>query len=265
MKKQDNTITRSVDIFDQEVSLYQLMPNSDVRTLSTLKTIVNSILHNPGQERIKPLSLLLVGKHGGTRTCSRAFIRALGIEEIREIPAQFLNSSYNAINDFFDPLFPAKSFLVSNIEAIYPSILKTLFEVITKGEYSWYDNIKRVKGIAYVYNPVVMTTDDITKIPYYFKESIDSIVHMGEYSKQNLELVVLQRLKYAQIDYENETVLSLIVEQGCNDLHNIITILKNSITVMLAESRSVLTADDVNRGRKISLLRVGDPSDDIPF
>ena len=110
-----------------------------------------------------------------------------------------------------------------------------------------------------------MTAHDISKIPDYFLEKISNVVMVGEYPKQNLELVVLQRLKYARIDYENEKVLSSIVEYNDN-LHNIITILKNSITVMLADSRSVLTVDDVNKGRKISILRVGaPPMKDIPF
>lgn len=263
MKKQEEQII-SVDEFDETVSLYQLLPNSDGKSLNHLKMIVNSILHNPEQPQIKPISLLIVGKQA-TRTHGRSFIRALGIEEIRETPAQLLHTSNNAIYDFFNPLLPAQSFLISSIEVLYPSILKSLYEIITKGEYTWYDYNKRRKGIAVVYNPVVMTAREITKIPDYFQESISNVVMLGEYPKQNLELIVLQRLKYAQIDYENEKVLSLIVEFGCNDLHNIITILKNSITAILSESRSILTVDDVNKGRKISLLRIGSPPPQIPF
>jgi hypothetical protein len=262
MKKQEHKQIISVDEFDETVSLYQLLPNSDGKSISHLKMIVNSILNNPAQQQIKPLSLLVVGPQA-TRTHGRAFIRALGIEEIRETHAQVLNTSYNAINDFFNPLLPTQSFLLSNIEVLYSSILKSLFEIITTGQYYWYDSIKKAKGIAAVYNPVVMTARDITKIPEYFQESIQHIVMLGEYSQQNLELVVLQRLKYAQIDFEEE-VLKLTVEQGCNDLQNIITILKSSITVMLAGNRSVLTVGDVNKAKRFSLLRVGEPPD-IPF
>jgi hypothetical protein len=262
MKKQEEEII-SLDEFET-VSLYQLMPNSDGKSLSHLKTIVNSILLNPEQQQRKPLSLLVVGPQA-TRTHARAFIRALGIEEITETPAQLLHASYNAINEFFDPLFPAKSFLISNVETLYPSILNKLYDIITKGKYTWCDYNKRSKGIVAVYNPVVMTAHDISKIPDYFQESISHVVMLGEYPKQNLELVVLQRLKYARIDYEDEKVLSLIVEYSHN-LHNIIMLLKNSITLMLAGNRSVLTVDDVHRGRKISLLRIGaPPMEDIPF
>lgn len=59
-------------------------------------------------------------------------------------------------------------------------------------------------------------------------------------------------------------MLSMLVEYGCS-LHGIIRLLKNSIIIMLAESRSVLTTNDVIKGRKISLLCVGPPLDDIPF
>jgi hypothetical protein len=260
MKNQDEQII-SLNEFET-VSLYQLLPNSDGQALAHLKTIVNSILHNPEQQQRKPISLLVVGRQG-TRTHARAFLRALGIEDIKESPAQILHASNNAINDFFNPLLPAESFLLSNIETLYSSIQKKLYNIITKGEYTYFDYNKRSKGVSAVYKPVVMTTHDITEIPGYFQESISHVVILGEYPKQILELVVLQRLKYARIDFEEE-VLSLLVELGCNDLHNIITILKNSITVMLADSRSTLTVDDVNKGRNISILRIVLP-EDIPF
>ena len=108
-----------------------------------------------------------------------------------------------------------------------------------------------------------MTTKDITKIPEYFLENIDHIVLIGGYPRQNRELIILQRLKYANIDFEEE-VLSIIVEYD-DGLDNIITILKNSITIMLSESRSILTVDDIHRGRKISILNVGPPPEPTPF
>ena len=67
MKKQEQII--SIDQFDEEVSLYQLLP-TDGEGLSHLKMIVNSILHNPEQEQRKPVSLLIVGRQGAS-TLSR--------------------------------------------------------------------------------------------------------------------------------------------------------------------------------------------------
>ena len=246
MKKQEQKQLISIDEFDSTVSLYQLISPGAGRGLSHLKIIVNSILHNPEQQQRKPLSLLIVGKQGAM-THGRAFIRALGLEGINETPAQLLQAPLNAVHEFFNLLLPAQSYLVSSIDALYPSILKTLYEIVTKGEYSGYDYQRRCKEIVCVYCPVVLTASDISKIPKYFIEKIDHIVTLEEYTEDLLQLAVLQRLKYAQIDYENEKLLWLLVEYGLKDLHKIIRLLKSSITVMLADNRSVLTVDDVKK------------------
>ena len=85
MKKQEQKDIVSIDQFDEEISLYQLVPAGTGKYLSHLKTIVNSILHNPEQQPRKPLSLLVIGSQG-TRTCCRAFLRALALDEINETP-----------------------------------------------------------------------------------------------------------------------------------------------------------------------------------
>ncbi len=246
MKKQEQKHIISLDQYDETVSLYQLISPGAGRGLTHLKLIVNSILHNPVQQTRKPLSLLIVGKQG-CRTHGRSFIRALGLEDISETHAQFLSAPTNAVHDFFNPLLPAQSYLISNIETLYPSVLKTIFEIITKGEYSGYDYQRRTKEIVCVYCPVVLTAPDISKIPGYFKENIDHIVSLEEYTDQQLELVVLQRLKYCGIDYDEEKVLSLIVKYGLKDLHKIIRLLKSSITVMMSENRTTLTVTDIKK------------------
>jgi hypothetical protein len=264
MKKQQQNQIISIDEFDETVSLYQLLPAGEGRALAHLKTIVNSILLNPEQEQRKPLSLLLVGKQG-TRTHGRAFIRALGIEDVREAPAQLLQSPPNAAHDFFNDFVSFQSFLISGIDVLYTPVQKIFHEIITKGKYFGYNYQKRAREVVYVYNPVIMTARDISKIPDYFQESIDHIVMLEEYSEQSLWLAVLQRLKYAQIDYEDEKFLNLLVAYGHNDLQNIIRLLKNSITLMLAGNRSVLTVDDVEKAKMFSILRVGAPPPQIPF
>ena len=64
---------------------------------------------------------------------------------------------------------------------------------------------------------------------------------LEDYTDQQLELVVLQRLKYSQVDYDDEKILWLVVEYGLKDLHKIIRLLKDAITIMLSEGRTVLT------------------------
>ena len=122
MKKQEeqNQIV-SVDEFDETVSLFQLIPAGSGKGISHLKVIVDSIINSPGKQPRKPLSILLTGKQG-LRTHGRSFIRALGIESINESPAQLLNSSMNAMHEFFNPSLLPDSYVISNINMLCPFI-----------------------------------------------------------------------------------------------------------------------------------------------
>ncbi len=91
-----------------------------------------------------------------------------------------------------------------------------------------------------------MTTHDIADIPNFIIENIDHVVNIEEYSNQNLEMLVSQRIKYCNLEYEEE-VSKLIVESGNKQLHEIIRMLRNSITVMMANDRNTLTVEDVKQ------------------
>ena len=246
MKKQEQKQIVGIDEFDETVSLYQLVSPGAGRGLSHLKVIVNSILHNPEQQQARPLSLLIIGKQG-CRTHARSFIRALGLETISEIPAQLLHAPPPAIYEFFSPLLLCDSYIISSVDALYPGILKTLHEIVSKGEYSAYNYQRQCKEVFVVFKPVIMTTSKENKIPDYFLENIDHIVKIEDYTDQQLELIILQRLKYCQIDYQEEKVLWLLKEYGNKELYKIIRLLKSAMTVMLSDSRTVLTVDDIKK------------------
>ena len=81
---------------------------------------------------------------------------------------------------------------------------------------------------------------------------INNWIKLEDYTDQQLELAILQRLKYGQVGYQEEKVLWLVVEYGHKDLHKIIRLLKDAITIMLADSRTVLTVEDVKKVMSLS-------------
>ena len=110
----------------------------------------------------------------------------------------------------------------------------------------------QVREVITVNKPIVMTTHQIDKVPDFLTRKVDHVVQIEDYTEQQLELIVLQRLKYCQLEYSDEKVLKLIVEKGNGDLHKMhmmIRLLKDAITVMQADGRVVLTVDDVEQGR----------------
>jgi hypothetical protein len=244
MKKQTQKQIVDLDEFDKTISLWQLIPSGEGRGLKRLKVIIDSLHNSRVQQTLEPFSLLIAGSQG-TRTHARCILRALGLEFPLELPSSLVQSTANEVFNFFSPTRFSDSYIISAISLLYPSILKTLYEVISTGEFSKYDNIKRITEVVPVFRPIVMTTHVKDSVPSYFQEKIDHIVELEDYTDQQLLLIVLQRLKYCNLDYKEEKVLKLIVEHGMEKLHTTIRLLKNAITVMLADSRTTLTVEDV--------------------
>ena len=246
MKKQQEKKIVDLDQFDSEISLYQLLPSGTGRSIKRLKVIVDSIHNSKVEQSHKPFSLLISGTQG-TRTHARCFLRALGLDHPLELPAQLLQSTFAEVFHFFNPIRMCDSYIISSASLLLASILKTPYEIITTGECSRFDSINKTTEVVPVSKPIIMTTHNLDKVPTYFQEKVNNVVELEDYTKQQLELIVLQRLKYANIDYQEEKVLQQLVEYGCGRLNIIIRLLKSSITVMLADSRTTLTVDDIER------------------
>jgi hypothetical protein len=246
MKKQKEKLVRNLDEFDETVSLHQLLPSGTGKGLKKLKVITDSILNSKVEQSLKPLSLLICGNQG-VRTHARSFIRSIGLECPLEMPAQLFQSTFNEVFNFFGHDRFCDSYIISSFSLLYPSVLKTPYQIITTGEFSFNNTATKCSEIVTVYRPLVMTTHNKDKVPNYFQEKITHIVEIENYTTQQLQLIVLQRLKYANIEYQEEKVLHLIVEHGFEHLDSMIRLLKNATTVMLAASRTTLTVGDVEK------------------
>ena len=97
----------------------------------------------------------------------------------------------------------------------------------------------------------VLTEKDINKVADPIVDAVDYIIEIEPYTQQ-LELIVLQRLKYCGVEYEKEEVLSQIVRGGDGQLKNIIKFLKLCITVMKSDGRDDrLMLKDVEKAGRI--------------
>ena len=131
MKKQQQKQIMDLDIFDQSVSLWQLLPSGTGKGLKHLKTIIDSLHNSKVENSIRPLSLLISGSQG-TRTHARSFLRALGLNHPLEMPSNLIQATANEVFTFFSPSRFCDSYIISAISLLYPVILKTVFEIIAK-------------------------------------------------------------------------------------------------------------------------------------
>lgn len=244
-KEQKQKEILNLDQFDQTVSFWQLIRSGAGRGQKRLEFIIDSILNGQMERSNRPLSLLISGNQG-CRTHARSFLRGIGLEHPNEMPANVLQLSPYEMYSFFGSS-QCDSYIISSISLLYPGALKFPYEVITKGYYSTYYTNTKATEIVPVIMPLIMTTHNLANVPKYFLEKIDHVIEIEDYSDTQLELIILQRLKYCNLDYKEEKVLTLIRDYGAGNLIKMIRVLKSAITVMLADGRTTLTFDDIQK------------------
>lgn len=247
MKETQKQETADIDQFDDTVSLHQLIPTGKGKGESLLKTIVNSI-HNTNNGRLP--SVLIIGPEGN-RTHAKAFIRAMGVDDIDEIHSSLLQPSIG-LTQFFHSANQYKAHLITNAERLMPMVQHAISQILKRREFNLYNFLKEGNDKFEVPGLLVLTAKDINRVAEPIHSNVDYIVELEPYTHEQLLLVILQRLKYAHIEYESEEVLDGVVECGCRDLREIIQFLKVCIAVMQAEGREEkLLLDDVKRAARM--------------
>lgn len=248
MKQQKNKPI-TLDEFSN-ISLYQMLPCGDGLALKKLKAIVHSVLHGQAiREANKPMSLLITGEVG-KRTHAYAFLRALGIEHISHISANMLQLSKDVV-EFFCDSSPDSGYLISNFNMLPASMHKKIYQVLEQGEHRSVDPYK-VKVIATpVYGIIVCTAKNEKLVPQAIRNSFDYHCELRTYTEQQKQLLCLQKLKYSNIDIEDEGVLKTLLLNSTSDLNDLMKLLKLSVTVMMADGRNVLSSEDVRKGKEL--------------
>jgi len=249
-KNTENKQILSVDRFDEEISLWQLIPCGSGRGTTHLRLIADSILNN-NQPSVptKPLSLLLHGKGGAKKTHASAFLRAIGIDSVNRIPAGMLYSLRD-LTEYFDS---AEACIITEIDDMPPMLHLVIDSIIEKGEYLTC-NFRNEKECHPVMVPVILTANDITDVPPLIVQMVNHVVRLENYTKEQVKLVLVQRLKYCGIESAiSEKTLDLMIgDAEPLTLYALIRVLKVAITVMLADTRRIMTDFDIRKAVKLA-------------
>lgn len=259
MKKQTKQDEPIIDTFGQ-VSLYQIIPSGRGMAQSLLKTFIDSI--HIGRTHIN--SLLIVGK-SGAKTIAGAFLRSVGMTDFNETDASLLQNVYDL--HIFICNESNEGYIIGNIEHLAPSVIPHLYDILKRGVFRPYNYVEKKHDYYEIRGMIIMTSKNISDVPKPILDTINYIVELEEYTTDQLELIVLQRLKYAHIDYANEHVLKNIVKYGKNNLDKCVRFMMFCIAIMQADGRQKLSEEDVIKGARLCRLSDSekDNDSDIPF
>lgn len=232
--------------FNSSISLWQMIPSGTGKGIALLKAIVDSILNN---NKSKIPSILITGREG-KRTHARAFIRALGIDNIAEIDASLLQPGGD-ITQFFQA-GQNSAHIITGAESLWVAVQSVIIEILRNGKFQLYNYMSQKQDTFEVPGPLLLTAGDADKVPRAITDAVDFVIEIEKYSPEQLELVVLQRLKYCGLEFECEQVLTDIVSGGNGSLGDVIEFLKICIVVMKADyGREMLMLSDVDKAGKI--------------
>jgi len=254
MKKQDeNTKIKDIDEFDEHVNLYNIITGGSQNGQTMLRKIVDQIeidRYGNNGNFIYP-SILITG--AGKETAAKAFLNSLGYENIREIHAIMLEPT-TGVRQYFCYDSTESAYLISNIENLKIGVTLVIHKILTNRKYGLYNYMKEVEDEFNVDGLVVMTTNNIKGVCEPIADAVDHVIELENITIQQLELIVLQRLKFAGIEIETDEILNEIVRYGFGDIHNIIKFIKDCYAIMRSEGRDKLMLKDVELVGKLNKL-----------
>jgi hypothetical protein len=240
-KSEENHIVDLAD-FDQSISLYQMIPAGSGKGLSLLKKIVDYIL-TAKPARIP--SVLIVGAQG-IRTHARAFLRALGIEDVRETDGMLLQPC-SALIDYFRNPSQDTGYIISGSHNLDKLVQPLFVDILTNQKFNMYNFVRENRETYCVQGVLVLTSRAITLLPPPMRQLFDYIIEIEPYANDQKILIGLQRIKYCGIGYRSEEVLEEIVMRTNGNLRQMIHLLQIAITLISSEGRMELDIQDIRK------------------
>jgi hypothetical protein len=243
MKKSEEKRIPDLAEFDQSVSLYQLIPAGTGKGLSLLKKIVDYILT---AKPIRIPSVLITGGHG-IRTHASAFLRALGLEDTREMDGFLLQPCSSLIDYFRNPSANTTGYIITGAHQLDAQVQVKMSDILNRRKFNMFNFIKEAKETYGVEGVLVLTAPSIFVVPESIRRNADYHVAIEPYTHQQKILIVLQRLKYCGLEYATEEVLVEVVLRGNGNLREMIQLMQVCITLLRTEGRTILEMQDVKK------------------
>jgi hypothetical protein len=241
MKESQNHIVDLSD-FDREVSLYQLIPVGSGKGLVLLKKIVDYIL--TAKPRRLPAVLITGGE--GVKTHARAYLRALALEDTREIDGNLLQQCSSLI-EYTRSASLNTGYIIAGVHQLDQQVMVKMIDILSKRHFSMFNFMKESKETFHVEGNLILTAPLIYMVPESIQRTVDYHVALDSYTYDQKLLLCLQRIKYCGIGYRSEEVLEEIVMRANGDLRRMVQILQIGITLISSEGRLELDVKDIRK------------------
>ena len=231
--------------FDEHISLWNMIPAGDGSSLVLLRKILDG--SQSGSFSRAP-SLLIVGE--GADTFAMAIGNSLCSSDIRQIEGKYLSGTKDQMSFFGDSLFDTVH-IVSDPRTMSMNE-SVLWHMLRERRYKFSSFDGKNFEYIHVNGLLVLVAKNIKLLSPQIIKAVDFKVIIDEYTQEQLELIVHQRLRFCGIDYgEDGRVLKAVVQNGNKHLNLIIDLLKICILMVRAEHQEKLTLKLIERASKL--------------
>jgi hypothetical protein len=190
-------------------------------------------------------SIIITGQQG-VRTHAHAFLRALGLEDVREMDG-FLLQPCSSLIDYFRNPSANTGYIITGAHQMDPQVQVKMIDILNRRKFNMFNFIKEAKETYCVEGVLILTAPSIFVVPESIRKGIDYHVAIEPYTHQQQILAVLQRLKYCALGYESEEVLVEVVLRGNGNLREMIQLMQVCMMLLRTDGRTVLEMQDVKK------------------
>jgi hypothetical protein len=242
MKKSEEKRIPELAEFDDTISLWQMIPAGSGKGLMLLKKIVDYII-NTRPSRCP--SIIITGQQG-IRTHAHAFLRALGLEDVREMDG-FLLQPCSSLIEYFRAPSANTGYVITGAHQLDPQVQVKMIDILNRRKFNMFNFIKESKETYCVEGTLILTAPSLYVVSESIRRTADYHVAIEPYTHQQKILLVLQRLKYCGLEYDSEEVLVEVVLRGNGNLREIIQLMQVCMMLLRADGRTVLEMQDVKK------------------
>ena len=244
MKKQKEQHISDINCFDNESSIYQILFQD--RTISMLKYIIEKIsLDEYECVNFRLPSVMLIGGEG-KQLIARAFSTSL-CYNFEHIQGQYLGTGGYS-GSLYQDVHEMTVYYISSGEKLSNYSMTLLHNSLRYDFMKFKTSASQEDVIITAYNKLfVLGVNDSKEISQDLCKATDYHCHLNNYTTENQELLIEQRLRWSHMKFEKQ-VPAIIVKNGEGSIGRCIRLLSASYLVMRGNNREKITIKDVEIG-----------------
>ncbi len=254
-----------ISSFDEEVPIYKNM--FQARTTSLLKHVIEKISVDRNDNMNSKLpSILLSGKGEGKSLLAKSFSTSL-CSRFEHIQSRHISAG-GGCGSLFQNVDSETVYYISACEELTASSISMIFKLLTQG----FVRVRSYRGAEFETvsannKLLIFSTDEPSQLCPDLYKAIDYHCYLQEYSSEQMEIILEQRLRWSGVDHVKE-VPAIVAHNGGGTISGCIRLLSLCYLIMRSDGRTKMILEDIEKAIGLNSQQVlGGPPipDDIAF